>query len=227
MREASARAHVTRLIHESNFVGAYLYLKDAELEKEEHDELVGMLASSVAEEISSTRRDDKERIYFLRSILAWILRDVPGLSGLYREQLREQQGGNDLLSFFARGARNIGDVATGRKRVSDGIQDAADEAKRNLEDAAESIRSGETRDRLNQFFSSAQDGLRSGLDQLGAFFKELNEEASDDDTTTSESPEESDAASAARADTDRDVEDVEFTPDDDGPKSDRDSKPKS
>ena len=216
MREASPRAHVTRLIHESNFVGAYLFLKNAELEKDERDELVGLLASAVADEISQTRRDNKERIYFLRSVLAWILRDVPGLSSLYREQLREQTGGNDFLSTLSRGMRNIGDVATGRKRMSDGLQDAADEAKQNLEDAAQSIRSGEAKDRLGEFWNSAQDGLRTGLDQLGEFFRVLNEESDGEAKETEESPEqESDAARAARADKDRDVEDAEFTPEQD------------
>jgi hypothetical protein len=218
MREANPRAHVTRLIHESNYVGAYLYLKDVELEKDDRYELVGMLATAVADEISQTRRDDKERIYFLRSVLAWILRDVPGLSALYREQLREQHGGNDLLSAVSRGMRNIGDMATGRKRVSEGIQDAADEAKRGLDDAAQSIRSGEAKERLNDFLSSAEGGIRKGLDQLGEFFRELNEQQESASPTRPEeaTDQEADAASAARADQDRDVEDAEFTEEDSG-----------
>ena len=223
MREANPRAHITRLIHESNFMGAYLYIKDADLEKDDRNELIGMLAGAVVDEISRTRRDDKERVYFLRSVLAWILRDVPGLSPLYREQLREQNGPDNLLSVLTRGVRNIGDVATGRKRVSEGIQDAADEAKRNLDDAAESIRSGEAKERLDDFLSSAESGIRKGLDQLGEFFRVLNEqelskstseranEAGSEDAPEDENPRDDDAAQAVRADQDGDVEDAEFS----------------
>jgi hypothetical protein len=236
MREANPRAHVTRLIHESNFVGAYLYLRDVELEKDEHDELVGLLASAVAEEISRTRRDDKERVYFLRSVLAWILRDIPGLSALYREQLRTQHGGSDFLSTVARGMRNIGDVATGRKRVSEGIQEAADEARHNLDEAAEAIRSGEAKSRVNEFLNSAEQGLRQGLDQLGDFFRALNEseegssgEGAPDEPSGTEGRRETDAAQAARADSDHDVEDAEFVADDEttpgSSKNESDTKP--
>ncbi len=207
MREANPRAHVNRLINERNYLGAYLFLKETELERDEHVELVGVLASSVVDELSRTRREDRERIFFLRSILGWILRDVPGLGSLYREQLRDARAGNDWLGSVSRGFHNARDMATGRKSVSEGFQEAADEAKRNWEDAAESIRSGDTGSRLTEFLGSAESGIRQGLDQLSAFFRTLNEQAAD-----GEKPDESqsDAERAARASADRDVEDADF-----------------
>jgi hypothetical protein len=181
MRIADPRAHVTRLIENSNHLGAYLYLKDAGLEHEEYVELVGELAGAVVDELSRTRRDDKERIYFLRSILAWILRDVPGLGSLYREQLRESRGGGGagILGSVTRGFRNAGDVATGKKSVSEGLQDVADEVRQNMESAADSVNSGETGSRLNEFLNSAESGVRQGLDQLGDFFRTLNDKSDD------------------------------------------------
>jgi len=178
MKAANPREHVTRLIEGSNHMGAYLYLKDAELDHDDYVELVGMLAGSVVDQLSRTRRDDRERIYYLRSILAWIMRDVPGLGTLYREQLRDAAGGAaGLLGSFSRGLRNAGDVASGRKSVSDGFQDAADDVRYNVEGAAEAVRSGEAGVRLNEFLHSAESSVRQGLDQLGDFFRTLNEQS--------------------------------------------------
>lgn len=196
MKEANPRAHVARLIEESNHLGAHLYLKDAELERGEYVELVGVLAGAVVEELSRTRRDDRERLHYLRSILAWILRDVPGLGSIYREQLRESRGGGGLLSSVTRGIRNAGDVTAGRKSVSEGFEDAAEDVRRNFESAADAVKSGEAGSQLNEFLSSAETGIRQGLDQLGEFFKTMNEQSGS-----------SDAAG-------EDVEDATFEPDD-------------
>lgn len=217
MKEANPRAHVTRLIEESNHLGAYLYLKEAELERGEYVELVGVLAGAVVEELSRTRRDDRERLHYLRSILAWILRDVPGLGSIYREQLRESRGGGGFLSSVTRGIRNAGDVTSGRKSVSEGFEDAAEDVRRNFESAADAVKSGEAGSQLNEFLSSAETGIRQGLDQLGEFFKTLNEQSgtSDaDDEATVDPDAESDSQRAARADAERDVEDATFEPDD-------------
>ncbi len=210
MREANPRAHLTRLITDKNYLGAQLYLKQAELETEERNELLGMLATSVVDELSRTRRDDRERIVYLRSVLAWILREVPGLGSLYREQLRGAVGGPDLLSEMARGLRNFGDVASGRKSVGDGLNEAADDARRNFEDTAERFRSGESGDQVNEFIAGAEKGIRQGLDQLGEFFRAMNEERAGSDHTAE------DGRAAARADSEHDVEDAEISPDDSG-----------
>ncbi|MEE8442027.1 MAG: hypothetical protein V3S41_09910 [Spirochaetia bacterium] len=224
MKEANLRAHVVRLVEESNHLGAYLYLKDAEVDRQEYVELVGVLAGAVFEELSSTRRDDRERIYYLRSVLAWILRDVPGLGSLYREQLRDSRGGGGLLSSITRGIQNAEDFTSGRKSVSEGFQDATEDVRRSFENAADAVKSGEAGSQMNEFLSSAETGIRRGLDQLGEFFKTLNEQAgssgADDEGSAGEdsadipSAAESDAQRAARADAERDVEDASFEPDD-------------
>lgn len=212
MREANPKAHLTRLITDKNYLGAQLYLKQAELETEERNELLGMLAASVVDELSRTRREDRERIVYLRSVLAWILREIPGLGSLYREQLRGAVGGADLLSEMARGFRNFGDVASGRKSVGDGLNEAADDARRNFEDTAERFRSGESGDRVNEFISGAEKGIRQGLDQLGEFFRVMNEEREGGGSHhTAE-----DGRAAARADSEHDVEDAEVRPEDSG-----------
>lgn len=219
MKEANPRVHFNRLITDRNYLGAQLYLREAELETDERNELVGTLATAVVDELSRTRRDDRERLVYLRSVLAWVLREVPGLGSLYREQLRSVTGRSDLFSEVTRGFRNIGDVASGRKSMSEGFQDAADDARRTFEDASDRWRSGESTEPVNEFLSSAEKGLRQGLDQLGAFFRSLNEGAgtppggfdASEDTTTSGSSTDSAARAAARADGERDVEDAEVS----------------
>lgn len=210
MREANPRAHLTRLVSDHNYLGAQLYLREADLERDERNELLGMLATAVVEELSRTRRDDRERIVYLRSVLAWILREVPGLGSLYREQLRGAAAGGDAFSQLTRGLRTFGDVAAGRTSFSD----AADEARHDFEDATERFRSGESSEQVNDFLSSAEKGIRDGLDQLGAFFRAVNEErersSGPGDEEAAERDEE--ARAAARADSESDVEDAEFTP---------------
>ena len=215
MREANPRAHLTRLVSDRNYLGAQLYLREADLERDERNELLGMLATAVVDELSRTRRDDRERVVYLRSVLAWILREVPGLGSMYREQLRSSAGAGDVVSQFARGMRTFGDVAAGRTSFSD----AADEARHNFEDATERLRSGESSDQVSEFLSSAEKGIRDGLDQLGAFFQALNEdrEPSEGSAAGEEAsgPDE-EARAAARADSESDVEDAEFAPEDEG-----------
>lgn len=222
MREANPRAHLTRLMSDRNYLGAQLYLKDAELDDDERNELLGMLASGVVDELSRTRRDDRERIVYLRSVLAWILREVPGLGSMYREQLRQVSGSNDLLSQFTRGIRNFGDVAAGRKSVGEGFNEAADDARRNFEDVTDRMRSGESGDQVSEFLSSAERGIRQGLDQLGAFFRAMNEEGppppgegrtggSAARPEAGEPPDDDGARAAARADSESDVEEAEFS----------------
>jgi len=205
MKEADPRAHVERLIEQSNHLGASLYLKEAELDRSEYVELVGVLAGAVVEELSRARRDDRERIHYLRSILAWILRDVPGLGPLYREQLRDARGGGGFLESLTRGIRNAGDVTSGRKSVSEGLQDAAEDVRRNFDNVSESVNSGEAESRLNEFLGSAESNIRQGLDQLGDLFRTMNDRSESDSTDT---------PTAAGQDAEEEVEDASFEPED-------------
>jgi hypothetical protein len=214
MKDANPRARLDRLINSRNYLGAQLYLKEVELEKEERNELLGSLATAVVDELSKTRRDDQERIIFLRSILAWILREVPGLGSLYREQLRGATSRGGILPDIGRGFRNFTDVASGRKSVEQGISEAADDARRTFEDAADRMRTEGSGDQVSDFLSSAERGIRDGLDQLGAFFRALNEESGtpgDQGGSSGAGTSASSAAeAAARAAREDDVEDAEY-----------------
>lgn len=207
MNQQELLASVTRALTEKNYVGAYLLLRESQLDRAVRYEYTGRIAATVVDELSRTRRDDRERIYYLRSLLAWIFKDVPGLAALYREQLRGTTGGNDWLGGFARGVNNIGDVASGRKTVGNGLQDAADDAYRQAERAAEQFAGTETGAQVNEFLSAAERGIRDGIGQLGNFFRALNnvDEPSEEEEPWRTDPDR--AAESARGD---DVEDVSY-----------------
>jgi hypothetical protein len=214
MKDVNPRARIQRLIGDRNYLGAQLYLKEVEIEADERNELFGTLAAAVVDELSRTRREDRERIVYLRSVLAWILREIPGLGSVYREQLRAMTGGNDPLSGVTRGIRNLGDIASGRKSVGEGLAEAADDARRSFEDAADQLRDEAPSDQVGDFLSAAEKGIRGGLDQLGAFFRAMNEQEAEADHRTERHDRDEDRRAAARADNEQDVEDAEFTPDD-------------
>ncbi len=211
MKDVNPRSRVSRLIEERNFLGAQLFLREAEIADDEKGELLGLLATAVVDELGRTRREDRERLAYLRSVLAWILREVPGLSGLYREQLREISGGADAFADLRRGLRSLGDVAAGRKSVSEGLSDATDEARRRFEEAADELGSGEPPEDVADFLAAAEKGIRGGLEQLGAFFRAMNEqtEAAEERRSRDE-----DGRAAAKADSEQDVEDADFSSED-------------
>ncbi len=210
MKDVNPRARVSRLIDERNFLGAQLFLKETDIAEDERNELLGVLATAVVDELSRSRREDRERLAYLRSVLAWILREVPGLGALYREQLREVSGGTDPFSDFRRGLRSFGDVAAGRKSVRDGLSEAAEEARLRFDDAAEQLRSGEPPEDVADFLTAAEKGIRGGLDQLSAFFRAMNEGVEEKEERRTQ---DEDGRAAARADSEHDVEDADFSPD--------------
>ncbi len=219
MREVNPAVHVSRLIGERNYLAAQLYLRDADVDAGERNELLGSLAGALVDELSLTRREDRERIAYLRSVLAWVLREVPGLGSLYREQLRVISGGGDVMSEISRGVQGLRDVLTGRKSVAEGFADTTEEVRRTLEEAGERLRDGESPEQMSEFLTSAERGLKDGLDQLAGFLRALNPDAQPDSRTHEAADR---GAAAARADRRSDVEDAEVAdgehpPADDGP----------
>lgn len=239
MREANPAAHVSRLMGERNYLAAQLYLRDADIDASERNELLGRLAGTVVDELSRTRREDRERVAYLRSVLSWVLREVPGLGSLYREQLRAIGGGTDMMSELSRGIQGVRDVLSGRKSVADGFGDATEEVRRTLEEAGERIRDGENPEQVAEFLTAAERGLKDGLDQLAGFFRALNRDGEHDDASSERGGDRPGAAgagtstesagtatgdggasAAARADRRGDVEDAEVADADDRPADD-------
>lgn len=180
---------VTKMVEKRNYVGAYMAVKQSALAELDRTEIVGEMASAIVDELSSvTRRQERERAIYLRSILAWIFRDFPGLSSLYREQVRLVHNRGDIASDMYQGFKNINDVASGRKAVSEGIEETVDQVRQNLEDAAESFRAGDTSESFRSFVSAAETGIRDSLTQMGRLFEGLNSDRSANRDSTRSDP---------------------------------------
>ncbi len=193
-------------MRERNYIAAYQYIRMVRPAEPAYSEYAGTLVGAVIEELGRiNKREQPDRVIYLRSILAWIFRDIPGLSALYREQLRGTSGGGDPVSEVYRGVRNFNDVASGRKSFSDGFEDAFQQIRDNVERTAEQIRerysefskqsNGENRskaegagsggrpDVVNDFLRSAEKGITEGLKQVGEFFEHARRSAEKDRQT--------------------------------------------
>lgn len=172
----------SRLIRDGNYLGAGMLLKGRELSAEEESELAGELAGAIVDELSRLdRRQDRERILYLRSVLGWLMRDIPGLSSLYREQLQAAEGApTGPMADLYRNFRTFADVASGRKKFSEGAEETAENLRRGFEDAAEAFsgsKSGNPKmnEGFEQFVKAAEEGFRGGFDQFGELFKRFTE----------------------------------------------------
>lgn len=143
------------LVDEQNYLGAAQYLRETETDKSMRSARMGTVVEAVIRDLDKARsRSDRERVVYLRSVLAWLLKEFPGLASIYREQLRVASGGNDVLPDLARGFRNVNDVLSGKKTVQEGVEDASEP----LEGLA---------DQAGKLFTD-------GLNQLGDFFSKMN-----------------------------------------------------
>lgn len=193
------------MISDGNYVAAYTAIKESHMDDLDRTELTGKLVARIVDELSRcTRREDRERAVYLRTLLSWIFRDVPGLSTLYREQLRlAHRAEGDLASGIYRNFRTISDVAGGRKSVAEGFEETAEQIRAGFEEAAENLRSGDPAESVRSI-------VKEGLEQFGRFFESMNQpprrETSGTDTDD-QSPGNGD--DTARS-TDEEVQDVEF-----------------
>lgn len=147
---------LSELLNDKNFLGAAQYLRELDLEKAERSARMGGVVSHVIQDLGRARSGgDRERVVYLRSVLAWLLKEYPGLAPIYREQLRIATGGGDVFPEFARGMRNMQDVFTGKKTVQEGMEDAAEP--------------------MESFAEQAGEFIKDGLNQFGSFFSRMNQ----------------------------------------------------
>lgn len=197
----------SRLIRDGNFLGAGMLLKGRDLSDEEEAELAGELAGAIVDELSRLdRRQDRERILYLRSVLGWLMRDIPGLSSLYREQLQAAEGGQTgPMADLYRNFRTFADVASGRKKFSEGAEETAEHLRRGFEDAAETFSGAKPRNSganegFDQFVKAAEEGFRGGFDQFGEILKRFTEGTTEGSTMRSAEPEDIDRRNRPPAD---------------------------
>jgi hypothetical protein len=163
MTESDLRGRVESLIQERNYVAAYERVRRSGADEGDKVDLTGEIANAIVAELDASRgTNSPERTAFLRAQLAWVCREVPALSLLYREQLRSQRPdfSGDLL-------QSLRDIAQGRPA------DAFERAQQGVKDLGEELRSPDTQDQLNSILKGAEQGIRDGVRQFGNFFDEV------------------------------------------------------
>ena len=143
-------------LDDKNYIAAVLFLKKEDIPEDTRYEITGEVAAGIIDDIGSEK--NKERVLYLRSILAWLLKEVPGLASAYREQLRNASGNQALMREFIRGIRNFADVTT------DGA----------TEEVADNLRPDVIQEKVKDFFSQAGVDIDDGIKKAQDFFENLS-----------------------------------------------------
>jgi hypothetical protein len=162
MNQEDVRTHIEELIAQKNYVAAFEHLRRSVDDEALKIDLTGAIANALVDELDAARGKSPERLAYLRAQLAWVSREVPGLSGMYREQLRGQRLG---LGSEVWGA--LRDIAEGRP------EEAIDRAKQGVEDLREELRSPDSTEKVENFFKQAEKNIRGGIEQAGSFFEDM------------------------------------------------------
>jgi len=143
-------------LDDNNYIAAVLLLKNEDIPDDTRYEITGEVAAQIIDDIGSEK--NRERVLYLRSILAWLFKDVPGLASVYREQLRNATGNQVLMREFIRGIRNFADVTT------DGVS----------EEVADNLRPDAIQEKVKDFFSQAGVDIDDGIKKAQDFFDNLS-----------------------------------------------------
>lgn len=167
----SIQERTERLLKQKKYLPAITVLQKAAIDREQKDELLGDTAECIVQELDSLPRDRRERRLYLRSLLQMVLREVPGLAAVYRDQARAASAKNDPVQDIYRNFKNWSDVVGGHKTVRDGVEDTAETVRQGFEQAEESVNNGEFAENLQGFLNIAEQGIRSGIRSLDDFFQ--------------------------------------------------------
>lgn len=163
------------LLNEKNYLAACLLLKNSSAEGEESYDISGKVVARILDDLSAEK--NKEKSLFLRSLLIWVFRDLPGLSSIYREQLRSASGTAGPFGDIWKNLRMFSDVMSGEKSASSVAEDAAENIKQHVKDAADNLNADTFTEKVKDFFSSSGIDLDDGLKRATDFFESLNPNA--------------------------------------------------
>lgn len=158
-------------LEEGNYVAACLFIKNETLPNDVSYEITGEIAKHVVEKLAVEK--NKEKILYLRSILVWLFKDVPGLASVYREQLRLASGGPNFTREFMKGVRDFADIATG------GGSEAFGEK---VEEASENLKPEAIQEKVKDFFADAGLDVDEGIQKARDFFETISGQRPRNDT---------------------------------------------
>ena len=150
-------------LKEQNYIAACLFLKNEELPDDARYEATGEVAKGVIDDLASEK--NKEKILYLRSILVWLFKDIPGLASVYREQLRLASDNPNIVRDFMKGVRTFSDIATGG---------ASETVGEKVDDMAENLRPEAIQEKVKDFFSDAGLDIDEGIKKAQDFFDTLS-----------------------------------------------------
>ncbi|MBN1646689.1 MAG: hypothetical protein JW874_01535 [Spirochaetales bacterium] len=166
------RERYEQLLAEGNYIAAYSNLKEEKLERNERNELAGLMVNDILKDLDAQpAKNNPERRKVLRSLLLWIFRDYPGLAQIYKSQIRAGASENrNLLSLLG----DLSNPETAKERVSEEMDNLMDNVRQNLDDTAEDIKSGRAQDKVRDFIDQAETNIREGIRNLADIFESLN-----------------------------------------------------
>ncbi len=176
---------VRRLLGESNYVAAGMLIHDSGAPAVEKYEAVGLAVAAVMDELEAAR--NRERIVFLRTMLSWFFREAPGLSSLYREQLRMIHGRRSPWNDLSNIARFIGELGSGA--AASGAPDPQETAER-VKEFSEKLKEhgDEFQEQVKDFFAQSGIDLDEGMRRANEFFDSISGGPKRSDDRTDDSP---------------------------------------
>jgi hypothetical protein len=163
------------LMDEGNYLAAYLRLRRLSEDDPAREEYLGLIAMRIIDELGNQpARGNRERVFYLRSLLLSVFKEVPGLARLYKEQLYTAEQPVDSLGAFMKNMKAFNDVATGKRDMADVAEETIENIKNRMEDAGEEAQSADTDQQVKDFFDLAGEGLREGIKNVSSFFDSVS-----------------------------------------------------
>ncbi|MEW5815810.1 MAG: hypothetical protein AB1798_10515 [Spirochaetota bacterium] len=164
VRESS---DIEALIDGGNYLAAYLKIKNLPEDDPKKDELAGRVVMKIVEDLGNAQKKDaEEKVFYLRSLLIWIFKDVPGLSLIYRDQLKSSRKSSQPVLDFFNTLKEIGERPLQPQDVAQKIEETVLNIKQNIDDAAQRLNNDEVREQVRDLFTLAETGVREGLKQV-------------------------------------------------------------
>lgn len=174
MKTEELKEHINGLIADKNYLSAGLHIVEMQ-NKDLQKDLLGKTANAIVAELESLPwRQNKERVYYLRSLLAWIMKEIPGLSHLYREQLKHATGHSAISDIIKKTAN----IPTNPEEAVDAVRDTMEQLKSNIDDTTDAISSSDLKSTGDKFIKQAEKGIIDGLDQFSNFLNSLGSSSS-------------------------------------------------
>ena len=171
MDEKDRFARIEELLDAGNYLAACLYIKDEKLNADNRHDLTGMIAMRILDDLATQK--NREKITFLRSLLVWLFREIPGLSFVYREQLRYSTGASSPIGDVFRGLQWLGKSFSAGTPAGENSREKMDDVKQNVDDVIEGATGKSVQDHMNDFFSNPGGNVEDGLRKAAEFFSNL------------------------------------------------------